>query len=107
MRNQVTFVLYCDCKSKKFKISTQFQITYKIITLLKLIHLTFLCVLFSFQFKAQDSIQPKLEKYTAHNKGKFYIYWGGNRDSYTDSSLRIKGDGYNFVLHDLKSLKKR
>ncbi|MFA9290358.1 MAG: hypothetical protein ACEQSF_03930 [Solirubrobacteraceae bacterium] len=43
------------------------------------------------------------EKYTQHNKGKLYVYWGGNRSFFTNSSLRIKGEGYNFVLHDLDS----
>jgi hypothetical protein len=44
---------------------------------------------------------PTLEKYTAHNKGKFYVYWGGNRDNYTKSDIRFKGNNYDFTLQDV------
>ena len=39
---------------------------------------------------SQES-KPISEKYTAHNKGKIYIFWGGNRDSYTKSDIHFKG----------------
>ena len=32
------------------------------------------------------------EKYTAHNKGKFYIFWGGNRETYSNSDIRFTGE---------------
>lgn len=41
------------------------------------------------------------EKYTAHNKGKFYIYWGGNRESYTKSDIHFTGENYDFTLYDV------
>ena len=47
---------------------------------------------------AQDT--AILEKYTAHNKGKFFVYWGGNRDSYTKSDIRFYGDNYDFTIQD-------
>ncbi len=47
-------------------------------------------------FAQNDSI--KKEKYTAHNKGKFTISWGGNREKYTDSDIHFMGDDYNFVV---------
>ncbi len=56
--------------------------------------------LFSQYTIAQDEA-INAEKYTAHNKGKFYIYWGGNRESYSKSDINFKGDGYNFTLQDV------
>jgi hypothetical protein len=43
----------------------------------------------------------KNEKNTANNKGKFFISWGGNRDSYSTSDVTFKGDNYNFTLYDI------
>ncbi len=45
---------------------------------------------------AQD--KPNPEKYTAHNKGKFYIFWGGNRENYTQSDIHFKGANYDFTV---------
>lgn len=39
-------------------------------------------------------------KYTSSNKGKFFVSWGGNRDSYSKSDIRFKGDGYDFTIKD-------
>jgi hypothetical protein len=49
---------------------------------------------------AQDTI-AKPNKYTAHNKGKMFIYWGGNRESYSESDIHFKGDNYNFTLNNV------
>src|SRR5690606_14148516 len=49
--------------------------------------------------QAEDIVSP--EKYTAHNKGKFYIYWGGNRDYYTKSDIHFTGENYDFTLNDV------
>nr|WP_264618643.1 hypothetical protein [Flavobacterium sp. 7A] len=43
------------------------------------------------------------EKYTAHNKGKFFVSWGGNRESYTKSDITFKGADYNFTLYDVQA----
>ena len=48
-----------------------------------------------------DSI--KTEKYTQSNKGKIFVFYGGNGAIFTDSSLRISGEGYDFILHHLKA----
>lgn len=42
-------------------------------------------------------------KFTAHNKGKFFVSWGGNRGYFTDSDLHFKGDGYDFTVENAKS----
>jgi hypothetical protein len=54
---------------------------------------------------SQES-NPISEKYTAHNKGKIYIFWGGNRDSYTKSDIHFKGNTYDFTLHDVAAVDK-
>lgn len=42
-------------------------------------------------------------KYTSSNKGKFYISWGGNRGSFTDSDIRFEGENYDFTIKDVKA----
>jgi hypothetical protein len=42
-------------------------------------------------------------KYTANNKGKFYIFWGGNRESFSKSDIHFKGDDYNFTLNNVSA----
>jgi hypothetical protein len=46
---------------------------------------------------AQDIVS---EKYTAHNKGKWFIFWGGNRDAYAKSDIRFTGKNYDFTIQD-------
>ena len=58
--------------------------------------LLFLLVLSIPACAQNDSI--KKERYTAHNKGKFTVSWGGNRDKFTKSDIRFKGDDYNFIV---------
>ena len=49
---------------------------------------------------AQDQENP-IEKYTAHNKGKFFVNWGGNIANFSKSNITFKGDTYNFTLSDV------
>lgn len=49
---------------------------------------------------AQETTTSNPAKYTAHNKGKFYIFWGGNRESYTKSDIHFKGENYDFTVQD-------
>jgi len=56
------------------------------------------CAFFQ-HISAQDHLIP-IEKYTAHNKGKFYIFWGGNREDFTKSDIRFKGADYDFTLYN-------
>lgn len=41
------------------------------------------------------------EKYTSHNKGKFYFFWGGNRESYSKSDIHFEGKNYDFTINDV------
>lgn len=67
---------------------------------LALIALTFCS--FSSLVSAQD-LGTNPEKYTAHNKGKFFVSWGGNRESYSKSDIHFKGKDYDFTLNDVKA----
>lgn len=62
-------------------------------------------MLFSFSFafsqETTDIVDPV--KYTASNKGKIYIFWGGNRGYYTNSDIRFRGNDYDFTIYDVKS----
>ena len=54
---------------------------------------------FSLNSFAQEEI--KVEKYTTHNKGKFFVSWGGNRESYTKSDVTFTGKDYNFTIDNM------
>lgn len=59
------------------------------------------CVFSQYTFSQETVENP--EKYTAHNKGKFFIYWGGNRDSFSKSDIHFKGADYDFTIHDVEA----
>ncbi|WP_428224880.1 hypothetical protein [Flavobacterium sp.] len=65
----------------------------------KLVLACIIACTFGSQLRAQETAQP--EKYTAHNKGKFYFYWGGNRETYTKSDIHFTGKDYDFTLYDV------
>ena len=52
-------------------------------------------------YSQEQPVNPT--KYTAHNKGKMYIFWGGNRESYSSSDIHFKGDDYDFTLYDVQA----
>lgn len=52
-------------------------------------------------------ITDKPTSYTAHNKGKFYVYWGWNRGYYSHSDIHFKGSDYNFTIYDAKAYDKQ
>ena len=62
--------------------------------------LTF-CVFSQYAF-SQEEIKIQ-EKYTDHNKGKFYISWGGNRESYSKSDVTFRGENYNFTVENMQA----
>ncbi len=65
--------------------------------LLRSIALVSLTLLSTLTF-AQDNTD--LQKYTANNKGKFYISWGGNRETFSESDIRFQGNGYDFTIEN-------
>ena len=62
--------------------------------------LTF-CVFSQYTFSQETVENP--EKYTSKNKGKFYIFWGGNRESYSKSDIRFKGADYDFTIYNVSA----
>ncbi|WP_371266477.1 hypothetical protein [Flavobacterium sp.] len=65
-----------------------------------LLIVTFFCAIL--HVSAQEAPIRK-EKYTTHNKGKFYIYWGGNRETYSKSDIHFKGNDYDFTLYNVSA----
>lgn len=55
-------------------------------------------LLVSFQLVAQ---MPAQEKTTNHRK--FYVYWGWNRGTFSNSDINFKGEGYDFTLSDVSA----
>lgn len=61
----------------------------------------FFCVYSQHIIAQEATVTP--EKYTAHNKGKIYFYWGGNRERYSKSDITFKGEDYNFTLQNVEA----
>ena len=55
-------------------------------------------LLFSIQIFSQEE---EKKKYTASNKGKFFLSWGGNRESFSKSDITFKGEDYDFTIKDV------
>ncbi|RXJ49399.1 hypothetical protein [Gelidibacter gilvus] len=58
-----------------------------------------LLFLLTFNTYSQDITEPI--RYTATNKGKFFVSWGGNRAAFTNSDITFKGEDYNFTIKDV------
>jgi hypothetical protein len=67
-----------------------------------ILYATFLILCFSKNTFAQEQIKVQ-DKYTAHNKGKFFVSWGGNRDSCTKSDVTFRGKDYQFTLENISA----
>ncbi|WP_435262735.1 hypothetical protein [Tenacibaculum sp. nBUS_03] len=61
-------------------------------------YLVIVLFLFTLSIKAQDDKAKKII-----NKGKFFVYWGWNWASYSDSDIHFKGDNYDFTLQNVKA----
>ena len=67
-----------------------------------LLYYAFLIILFTNNTIAQEITEIQ-SKYTTHNKGKFFISWGGNRDSYSKSDITFRGKDYDFTLENVEA----
>ena len=63
-----------------------------------------LSILLGISFKAVSQQTVNSQKYTANNKGKFFVFWAGNRDNYTKSDIRFVGNDYDFTLYDVPAI---
>nr|WP_315132694.1 hypothetical protein [uncultured Flavobacterium sp.] len=61
-----------------------------------------LILLFTTNVFSQEQLKIQ-DKYTAHNKGKFFITWGGNRETYSKSDVTFRGKDYNFTLENIQA----
>ncbi|MEC4115052.1 hypothetical protein [Myroides pelagicus] len=61
-----------------------------------------LCLFSSMIGIAQEAVTTPL-RYTDSNKGKFYVYWGGNRGYFSNSDIRFRGADYDFTLEDVQA----
>ncbi|WP_339656675.1 hypothetical protein [Flavobacterium frigidarium] len=65
-----------------------------------ILYSAFIALVCTTAVSAQEEIKVQ-EKYTAHNKGKFFVSWGGNRESYTKSDVNFKGKDYDFTVDNM------
>ena len=65
--------------------------------------IVYLTLLLSFVLNKTYSQEQEPDKYTASNKGKIFLYWGGNRANFSNSDIRFKGKDYNFTLNEVVS----
>lgn len=63
--------------------------------------ITYISILITIQILNSQTITQNPEKYTAHNKGKIYMFWAGNREKFSKSDIHFKGQNYDFTLYDV------
>lgn len=69
----------------------------------KIFLFSFLTICALSQTISAQEADKKLQKFTAHNKGKFFAAFGGNRDSYTDSDIHFKGKNFDFTVSNAEA----
>jgi hypothetical protein len=69
---------------------------------LKTLFISIVFLLLNFQLFSQETIKIH-DKYTAHNKGKFFVSWGGNRETFSKSDIHFKGTDYDFTIYDVSA----
>lgn len=68
---------------------------------IKLKIFTSIIFIFCFQNTNAQDLPIIKEKFTAHNKGKIFFFFGGNRENFSKSDLHFKGQDYDFTLYDV------
>lgn len=63
--------------------------------------LILLVLLFSFTAITAQNKERVSKKNKVTNKGKFFMYWGWNWASYSNSDIRFKGENYDFTLSNV------
>ena len=61
----------------------------------------FISTLLSNLLFSQEELIP--QRFTSSNKGKFYLFWGGNRDIFSNSDIHFKGNDYDFTIKEVKA----
>ena len=52
---------------------------------------------------SQDKNKDKSGRYSAHNKGKVFVSFGGNREYFSNSDIHFKGDDYDFTVQNAQA----
>lgn len=68
---------------------------------MKNLYLFIFVVITSFNNGFSQKSNNSITKYTASNKGKFFFFWGGNRESFSKSDINFKGTNYDFTLYNV------
>ena len=68
---------------------------------MKNLYLFIFVVITSFNNGFSQQSKNLSDKFTASNKGKFFFFWGGNRESFSKSDINFKGADYNFTLYNV------
>jgi len=63
----------------------------------KMLLLFFVFLSIGVQGQQMDDVKIK------DNKGKFFVFWGWNRSSFSTSDIHFKGKDYDFTLSDVKA----
>jgi hypothetical protein len=77
------------------------QLLNKQLELVKVNNIILLVLFFSFSSVSAQESNVDFKKNKVTNKGKFFVYWGWNWASYSDSDIRFKGSDYDFTLSDV------
>ncbi len=70
---------------------------------MKLKIVSLLMLIASASIIAQEKNEEIVQKKKVTNKGKFFVYWGWNWASYSNSDIRFKGANYDFTLQNVKA----
>ncbi|MEC4051055.1 hypothetical protein OX284_016590 [Flavobacterium sp. SUN046] len=69
--------------------------------------ITFLISLLFLSNSYSQEIDKNLPtRYTAHNKGKVFASFGGNREKFSNSDIHFKGDNYDFTVENAAAVDK-
>ena len=60
-----------------------------------------LTLVFCLLFGALSTFGQQKQQFQQHNKGKFYVFWGWNRASFSNSDIHFKGANYDFTLRNV------
>ena len=69
---------------------------------MKYLKMSLLVLVSNFTF-GQTSNEVVNSKRSFGEKGTMFVFWGWNRAGFTKSDIHFKGDGYDFILHDVKA----
>nr|WP_232771664.1 hypothetical protein [Tenacibaculum sp. Bg11-29] len=65
--------------------------------------ISLLMLLLATSIMVGQELENEVQKKKVTNKGKFFVYWGWNWASYTDSDIHFKGENYDFTLSNVKA----